>query len=217
MKPLSELVHEAADELRECATAPAELRTLHLRRVASLFVDIREQCEDPAGRGTDWTGRSRTYRQAVSEAYRQVEDEVPPVRLRQMKSQVRYHFSSIVRERLKHDPDLLELFGLQPKSVKERSHDRIKQRRALEEAGVLEQETEGVNAAARLVHGARYLLELAAEEGTLDTNQEAREYINHGLRQIMHSTAELIPEHIRLELADELTKGAEPEEPPKVG
>lgn len=207
MKTISELVHEAAEELRKCATASTELRTIHLRRVASLFVDIREKCEDPAGRGPDWTGRSKAYREAVSEAYREVEDEVPPVRLRQMKSQVRYHFSSIVRERLERDPAMLELFGLQPKSVKDRAFDRIKQRRALEEAGVLDQETENSNATARLVHGARYLLDLAAEEGLTETNKDARDYIRQGVRQIVNHVPDLVPPEDRMELARELLEG----------
>lgn len=209
MEPIPELVHKAADELRRCASAPNELRTHHLRRVASAFVDIREQCEDPAGRGADYTGRSKEYREAISNAYREVEDDVPPVRLRQMKSQVRYHVSTIIRERLADDPDALELFGLQQKSVRERGQDRIKQRRALEEVGILEQWTEGSNATARLVHGARYLLELAAEEGLDDVDQEARDYIRHGLRLMARVAPNLAPAATRVDLVRDVLQGIE--------
>lgn len=211
MKTIAELSAEAADELRECAFAPDDLRTAHLRRVANLFVDIRELCTDPAGRGKDYTGRSKEYREAVSAVYRDVEDEVPPVRLRQMKSQVRYHFSTIVRERLRNDPELLDVYGLQEKSVKARNHNRIKQRRALEAAGVLEREADTPNATARLVHGARYLLDLAVEEGTDEANQEARDYIRTGVRQIVSRAPELVPPEDRVELARELLAGVPPE------
>lgn len=183
---------------------------MHLRRVAEIFVDIREQIDDPTGRGPDWTGKSQEYRDAVSAAYREVEGDVAPDRLRQMKSVIRYHISTVVRDRI-DDPEVLSLYGLQSKSIRDRTREAMTQHRAmisaLVSAGVLDQATHSSSAAARLVDGARYLLELAAEAGLEDADQKARQDIIKAFERVAESAGALTPATTRVALARDYLNG----------
>lgn len=201
---LSELAESATDELVLCAQSSDENATLHLRRLANLFVDMRSVCVDPLGRGADYTGRSKDYRAAITHVYRSVEGSVDPKRLEQLKNQVRYHVSSIVRERLRTTPGALEEYGFHPKSARERGTDRIRQRRALEEAGIIDAADDSTSHAARLVHGARYLMGLAAEEGLSESSGDAKEYIATSVQQIVEHIPDLVSPPAAVEMSREL-------------
>ncbi|QUH01434.1 hypothetical protein HUO13_11990 [Saccharopolyspora erythraea] len=201
MKTLSDLRDEAVDELLAAANAEGDLATLHLRRLSELYVDMRELCPDPFGRGPDYSGRSKEYRAAVSSIYRDVTDEVSARTLDQIKNKVRYHTSTALRERLADRPEVLEEYGVQRRSVKERLADRVKQRRALVDAGIMSSEEDDPNATSRLVHSARYLLDLAAEEGLEDVTRDARDHIVSAVDQIVSHVPDLVPPAERVRLA----------------
>lgn len=209
---VSDLVAVATDELLAAASAQDETRTIHLRAMADAMADIRALCPDPFDRGPDWSGRSGDYRAAITSIYRSVEEDVDPDTLRQIKSQARYHLSSIVRERLADDPAALAAYGMQPKSARDRVRSRTRQRRALEDAGILDSEETDPNAASRLVHGARRLVALAVEEGTDGMSTEAREYVQDGVREILSQAAELTAASDRVTLARDMLSTVEPVE-----
>lgn len=162
-----------------------------------------------AGAGLD--RQVETYRDALASVYRQIEDEVPPKRLRQMKSQIRYHFSVIVRERIGDDIATLDLFGLRKESIKDTNRQAAEQQRALlETVGFLAEDTDSTNAAARLVHGALYLVKMAAEAGLADADQATREGIRNSLREIAQRLPELATAPTRIDLAREILQSIEP-------
>lgn len=212
MTSVSDMVAVAADELIAAAEATDETRTIHLRALAEAMADIRALCADPFDRGPDWSGRSKEYRDAITGLYRSVEEAVWPETLRQIKSQVRYHLSSVVRARLADDPKALDDYGLLTKSVRDRTRDRARQRRALEDAGILDSPDVDSSAASRLVHGARRLVALAAEEGTAELTLEAREYVRDGMRELLAHAASLTNGPDRIALARDLISSVEPVE-----
>lgn len=205
---VADLVTAATDELLSAASAEDETRTVHLRNLAHTMADIRALCVDPLGRGSDWGGRSKEYRIAITSVYRAVVDDVPAAALQRIKSQVRYHLSIILRERL--SDDVLGEFGLQPQSVRDRHAYQNRRQRALEAAGIVHDGSDDPNTASRLVHGARHLVALAAEEGTDDLTTDAADYVRDGVRQIIEQVPDLTRDEDRVTLARDLLATVEP-------
>lgn len=212
MRPIADLAAEAADELQRCSHAEHDARAPFLRRAASLFIDIRAQCADPKGRGPDYAGRSTEYRSAVSAVFASLEGLVPDDDLRRMKSMLRYHYSNIIRERLKDDPETLELYGLQAKSQAQRNTEWSQQRQILQEAGLLSKEAEEQGRTSRLIHAARRLTDLAAQAGTEDCNQDARDFIRSSVQQMADDFAALVPATEIVNVAQVLLSHVEPED-----
>lgn len=195
---------EAVSEIRSAVFLQEERRTANVRRVAELFLKLRERHSDPKGRGADYAGRSKEYRQLISTIYEEAFDGVPEDVRTRVTSQIRYHLSTGIRDHLAQIPGALELYGYNPKSVKERASDRIKQRRALLDMGLIDEATSESSHAARLVHGARYLVQLATEEGLDYSDQEDRNYVRHGAAQIAQSLPSLLTDVDKIRAACEL-------------
>lgn len=212
MRPIADLAADAADELQRGSHAEPDARAPYLRRAASLFIDIREQCTDPKGRGPDYAGRSTEYRSAVSAVFASLEGLVPEDDLRRMKSMLRYHYSNIIRDRLKDDPETLELYGLQAKSQAQRNTEWSQQRQILQEAGLLSQEADEQGRTSRLVHAARRLTDLAARAGIEDCNQDARDFIQSSVHQMAADFADLLPATELVRVAQDLLSRVKPED-----
>ena len=204
MRPIEELADEAVSELRTATQLHDETRTPHLRRTAELFLQLRERHDDPKGRGPDYTGRSKEYRQAIIEIYEQAFEGVPEELRTRITSQVRYHVSTGVRERLAETPGALEIYGFNPKSLKERATDRVRYRRALLDMGLIDEATDDSGHVARLVHGARRLLQLASEEGLAHSDRETREFVRRGVDQITEAVPALMRDTDKVKAAEKL-------------
>lgn len=204
MKTTEDIASEATAEIRAASLLQDERRTANVRRTAELFLELRKRHTDPKGRGADLAGRSKEYRNLISAVYEEAFDGVPEDVRTRVTSQIRYHLSTGVREYLSQTPGALEAYGYNPKSVKERSSDRIKQRRALLDMGLIDEATSESSHAARLVHGARRLVQLASEEGLEYSDQEDREFVRHGASQIARSLPTLLTDVDKISTACEL-------------
>lgn len=204
MRKTEDIASEASAEIRKAAHTQDERRTPNVRRVAELFIELRKRHEDPKGAGADLTGRSQEYRSLISSIYDTAFDGVPDVVQTRVKSQIRYHLSTGIRDYLSQFPGALERYGYNPKSVKERASDRIKQRRALLDMGLIDEATSKSSHAARLVHGARYLIQLAADEGLDYSDQADREYVRYGAAQIAQNLPVLLSDVDKIRTACEL-------------
>lgn len=203
METLEGIAAQAADAIREAAHLHEERRTQPLRHVAQLFLQLRLAHADPKGRGADLTGRSKEYRNLITSIYEDAFDGVPDEVRTRITSQIRYHVSANVRDHLDQTPGALELYGFNPKSVKERAADRIRQRRALLDMGLIDEATSKSSHTARLMHGARHLIHLAAEEG-LDGDKDDRAYVRHGASQIAQDLPMFLTDVDKIRTACEL-------------
>lgn len=206
MRKTEDIAVEAVAEIRKAAHTQDERRTPNARRAAELFLELRTRHDDPKGRGADMTGRSKEYRKLISSIYEAAFDGVPEDVQNRVTSQIRYHLSTAVREYLAQTPGSLELYGYNPKSVKERAADRVKQRRALLDMGLIDEATSKSSHVARLVHGARRLVQLASAEGFEYSDQEAREYARDGVAQIAQTIPPLMRDVDKVKVACNLLR-----------
>jgi hypothetical protein len=93
-----------------------EQRTQLLRRIAALSVDMREAILDEAG-NPDWAGRTHAYREHMRDMYAKA--GMTAEEKSNVQAAVRYHVSSLVRERLTDGE--VEALGLVEHSSQEKA------------------------------------------------------------------------------------------------
>lgn len=117
-----ELIDRAVAVMEGFANKERAERSIALRDLARLAIEIRANCDDPHGRGADWLGRSKEYREAISQIWSLTNASAS------VRSQFRYHTNAALRERV--SPEVLEEYGLILPSVGERSAIIIRNERA---------------------------------------------------------------------------------------
>ncbi|BCJ41689.1 hypothetical protein GCM10010168_53130 [Actinoplanes ianthinogenes] len=130
MRQLDAVKDELREELKKLRLADGkDQRSPILKRVAHLVLELRQHFLTPEGE-PDWAGTNGTYRLAMRELYSDA--AFPPELINSTQSAVRYHLSTIQRETLTEEQ--LDDAGLQKASLRERGHERDKQRSSLVQA-----------------------------------------------------------------------------------
>lgn len=192
MRPtLADLVREGVDAARAYLNADADTRTVHVRDLADVLIDIRELFDDPEGRGPDYAGRSQSYRAAVHEIYRALEGEVPPAQITRLRNTARYHAGAALRERV--DPDVLARYGLLPESGRDRNRIRTTRRRELIRSveDVVDSDGDPRLLAVRITHRAQRLLSLLDADGIRRLPHDVRQSVDAALARVIDAAVRL--------------------------
>lgn len=188
-RTMAELVKDGAGTVRDYLYSDEDGRRACLRELAETLVDMREKFEDPDGRGPDYTGRTWEYRDAAAQIYREVADEADPATIKRVKNGVRYHVNTALHARLANKPGMLERFGLQTTTIRDRSRGRAKQGRLLANPPT---EDEGADVLpARVVHYARSLLASVSADELAELPTETREGADEALSGVVEEVVRL--------------------------